>query len=74
MPAFKRLRQQGKTRFLGVTAIGDTTALRRVIDAGAFDIRSLATVTDYESPIQSFYARAEAHPPALRSGDDRVMA
>jgi aryl-alcohol dehydrogenase-like predicted oxidoreductase len=37
MPAFERLRQQGKTRFLGLTAIGDTTALPRVIDARAFD-------------------------------------
>jgi L-galactose dehydrogenase/L-glyceraldehyde 3-phosphate reductase len=37
VPAFERLRQQGKTRFLGLTAIGDTTALRRVIDARAFD-------------------------------------
>src|SRR5262245_61133628 len=37
MPAFERLRQQGKTRFLGLTAIGDTTALQQVIDARAFD-------------------------------------
>jgi aryl-alcohol dehydrogenase-like predicted oxidoreductase len=37
VPAFERLRQQGKTRFLGLTAIGDTTALHRVIGARAFD-------------------------------------
>jgi aryl-alcohol dehydrogenase-like predicted oxidoreductase len=37
VPAFERLRQQGKTRFLGLTAIGDTTALHRVIDASVFD-------------------------------------
>ena len=37
VPAFERLRQQGKTRFLGLTAIGDTAALHQVIDAGAFD-------------------------------------
>jgi aryl-alcohol dehydrogenase-like predicted oxidoreductase len=37
VPAFERLRQQGKTRFLGLTAISDTTALHRVIDARAFD-------------------------------------
>src|SRR5690242_4147873 len=37
VPAFDRLRQHGKIRFLGLTAIGDTTALYRVIDAGAFD-------------------------------------
>jgi aryl-alcohol dehydrogenase-like predicted oxidoreductase len=37
VPAFQRLRQQGKIRFLGLTAIGYTTALYRVIDAGVFD-------------------------------------
>jgi aryl-alcohol dehydrogenase-like predicted oxidoreductase len=37
VPAFERLRQQGKTRFLGLTAIGDTTALHQVIGARAFD-------------------------------------
>jgi L-galactose dehydrogenase/L-glyceraldehyde 3-phosphate reductase len=37
VPAFERLRQQGKTGFLGLTAIGDTRALHRVIDAGGFD-------------------------------------
>jgi aryl-alcohol dehydrogenase-like predicted oxidoreductase len=37
VPAFERLRQQGKIRFLGLTAVGDTTALHQVIDAGAFD-------------------------------------
>src|ERR1700758_583634 len=37
VPAFERLRQQGKTRFLGMTAVGDTAALHRVIDARAFD-------------------------------------
>jgi len=37
VPAFGRLRQEGKMRFLGLTAIGDTAALHAVIDAGAFD-------------------------------------
>jgi aryl-alcohol dehydrogenase-like predicted oxidoreductase len=37
VPAFERLRQQGKIRFLGLTAIGDTTALHKVIDADVFD-------------------------------------
>ena len=36
-PAFERLRQQGKIRFLGLTATGDTAALKEVIDARAFD-------------------------------------
>jgi L-galactose dehydrogenase/L-glyceraldehyde 3-phosphate reductase len=37
VPAFERLRQEGKIRFLGLTAIGDTAALHQVIDARAFD-------------------------------------
>jgi aryl-alcohol dehydrogenase-like predicted oxidoreductase len=37
VPAFERLRQQGKTRFCGITAVGDTLALCRVADARAFD-------------------------------------
>jgi len=37
VPAFERLREQGKTRFYGITAVGDTGALHRVVDAHAFD-------------------------------------
>jgi aryl-alcohol dehydrogenase-like predicted oxidoreductase len=37
VPAFERLRAQGKIRFLGFTAIGDTAALHQVIDARVFD-------------------------------------
>jgi aryl-alcohol dehydrogenase-like predicted oxidoreductase len=37
VPAFDRLREQGKTHFLGLTAVGDTAALHQVIDARAFD-------------------------------------
>jgi aryl-alcohol dehydrogenase-like predicted oxidoreductase len=37
IPAFERLRQQGKVRFLGLTAVGDTAALHQVIDSRAFD-------------------------------------
>ena len=36
VPAFEALRRQGKTRFLGITAVGDTAALHQVIDSGAF--------------------------------------
>ncbi len=35
-PAFDKLRQQGKFRFPGITAVGDTTALHKVIDSRAF--------------------------------------
>jgi aryl-alcohol dehydrogenase-like predicted oxidoreductase len=37
VPAFERLRREGKTRFYGITAVGDTGALYRVVDGGAFD-------------------------------------
>jgi len=37
VPAFEALRRQGKVRFLGITAIGDTSALHEVIDARVFD-------------------------------------
>src|SRR3984893_14094088 len=33
VPAFERLRQKGMIRFLGITAVGDTAALRAVVDA-----------------------------------------
>lgn len=36
-PAFERLRQAGKIRYFGITAIGDTDALHRVIASKAFD-------------------------------------
>ena len=37
VPAFERLREQGKTRFCGITAVGDTPALHQVVDARIFD-------------------------------------
>jgi aryl-alcohol dehydrogenase-like predicted oxidoreductase len=37
VPAFDTLRRAGKTRFLGITAIGDTGALHQIIDAELFD-------------------------------------
>jgi aryl-alcohol dehydrogenase-like predicted oxidoreductase len=37
VPAFERLREQGKTRFFGITAVGSTAALHRVVDARLFD-------------------------------------
>ena len=43
VPAFENLRRQGKTRFLGITAVGDTPALHQVIDARAFDSARSAT-------------------------------
>lgn len=37
VPTFERLRQQGKTRFVGLTAVGETAALQQAIDTRAFD-------------------------------------
>jgi aryl-alcohol dehydrogenase-like predicted oxidoreductase len=37
VPAFEALRRQGKLRFLGITAAGETSALHEVIDARVFD-------------------------------------
>jgi L-galactose dehydrogenase/L-glyceraldehyde 3-phosphate reductase len=34
VPALDKLRQQGKIRFFGITALGETPALHQVIDAG----------------------------------------
>jgi aryl-alcohol dehydrogenase-like predicted oxidoreductase len=37
VPAFMRLREAGKIRFLGLTCVGDTPALHEAIASGAFD-------------------------------------
>jgi aryl-alcohol dehydrogenase-like predicted oxidoreductase len=37
VPAFEQQRAAGKTRFLGLTAVGDTAALQQAIDARVFD-------------------------------------
>jgi L-galactose dehydrogenase/L-glyceraldehyde 3-phosphate reductase len=37
VPAFEALRQAGKIRFLGITAVGDTAALHQIVDSGKFD-------------------------------------
>ncbi|HEX3953298.1 MAG TPA: aldo/keto reductase [Stellaceae bacterium] len=37
VPAFERLRDQGKFRFFGITAVGDTPSLHGVVDAKVFD-------------------------------------
>jgi L-galactose dehydrogenase/L-glyceraldehyde 3-phosphate reductase len=37
VPVFERLRQQGRIRFFGITAIGATPALRQVVDAHRMD-------------------------------------
>lgn len=37
VPAFMKLRDEGKTRFLGFTAKGDTDALHKLLESGCFD-------------------------------------
>ncbi len=36
-PALESLKRQGKIRFCGITALGDTPSLLRVVESGAFD-------------------------------------
>lgn len=37
VPALEQMKQDGKTRFIGMTAIGETAALHEVVDAALFD-------------------------------------
>jgi aryl-alcohol dehydrogenase-like predicted oxidoreductase len=37
VPAFQKAREQGKTRFLGITALGSNEGLRAALDSGVFD-------------------------------------
>jgi len=61
VPAFERLRQQGKIRFLGITALGDTAALHQVIDARVFD--SAQVVYNMLNPA----AHCRSQPSVIRS-------
>ncbi len=76
VPAFERLRQQGKLRFLGLTGVGDTSALHKVIDARVFDSAqivynmlnsSAATAPPADYPAQD-YARLFDHTQAAGVG------
>src|SRR5450756_1558172 len=62
VPAFERLRAQGKIRFLGMTAVGDTAALQQVVESGAFD--SAQIVYNMLNP-----SAAEALPPTYPAQD-----
>jgi aryl-alcohol dehydrogenase-like predicted oxidoreductase len=42
VPIFERLRRQGKTRFCGITGLGSTPAILRVIDSRLFDTVQVA--------------------------------
>jgi aryl-alcohol dehydrogenase-like predicted oxidoreductase len=43
VPAFQRLRQEGKIGFLGFTAIGETRSLHEVVDALVFDVAQVTS-------------------------------
>jgi L-galactose dehydrogenase/L-glyceraldehyde 3-phosphate reductase len=60
-PAFERLREQGKTRFCGITAVGDTPALHRVVDARAFDTAQVSYNLLNPSPGAAVSAGYPAH-------------
>jgi aryl-alcohol dehydrogenase-like predicted oxidoreductase len=64
--AFERLREQGKIRFLGISAVGDTTALHQVIDSGAFS--SAQIVYNMLNP-----SAGEALPPNYPAQDYRRL-
>ena len=50
VPAFEALKKAGKTRFLGITAVGDTSALLKAIDSGAFDSAQISYNMLNDSP------------------------
>ena len=41
LPAFERLRKEGKTRHIGITALGDTPLLLEIAGSGAFDVAQI---------------------------------
>lgn len=62
LPAFTRLREAGKTRLVGITAVGETGALHRVIASGA--VQSAQIVINLLNPT------AVRPPPAGFTGQD----
>lgn len=57
VPAFQALRAQGKVRFLGITALGDTDALHEVIGTGTFDTAQVCYNLLNPSAVQPIPAR-----------------
>jgi len=60
VPAFNRMREQGKTRFIGFTAIGETPALHKLIASGAFDVAQVPFNVLNPSPAEPIPARYPA--------------
>jgi len=61
VPAFERLREQGKTRFYGITAVGDSAALHQAVDARAFDTAQVSYNLLNPSPGATVAAGYPAH-------------
>ncbi len=53
VPAFERLKAEGKIRHFGITAIGETDALHKVVQSGAFDTAQISYNALNPSPTQA---------------------
>jgi L-galactose dehydrogenase/L-glyceraldehyde 3-phosphate reductase len=84
VPVLEDLRKQGKIRFFGITALGDTRALHQVVDAGAFDTAQIChnllnpsstTALQANFPAQDFEKLAiRAHASGMGTIGIRVLA
>lgn len=84
VPAFEKLRAEGKIRHFGITAIGETAALHKVVQSGAFDTAQISYNALNPSPTQALpksfpgqdYARLmeAAHNKGMGTIGIRVMA
>ncbi|HEV3174980.1 MAG TPA: aldo/keto reductase [Stellaceae bacterium] len=84
VPVLEDLRKQGKIRFFGITALGDTRALHQVVDAGAFDTAQIChnllnpsstTALQANFPAQDFEKLAiRAHAAGMGTIGIRVLA
>jgi L-galactose dehydrogenase/L-glyceraldehyde 3-phosphate reductase len=84
VPALENLRGQGKIRFFGITALGDSEALHRVVDAGVLDTAqichnllnpSATTALPAGFPAQDFARLAiRAHAAGMGTIGIRVLA
>jgi L-galactose dehydrogenase/L-glyceraldehyde 3-phosphate reductase len=61
VPALERLRDQGKTRFYGITAIGDASAMHKVVGARMLDTAQVPYNLLNPSPVSAIHSRFPAH-------------
>ncbi|MBN8892483.1 MAG: hypothetical protein BGP12_05495 [Rhodospirillales bacterium 70-18] len=60
-PALARLRAQGKTRFVGITGIGEAAALRQVVESGTMDTAQVPYNLLNPSPMRALPPGYPAH-------------